>query len=142
MSEAPLTVTIKNGGKHEETWAVFKGTIYNIRQDLVEYYGLTVDEDQTLFEVAHMAQEVAQNFTGFGKALGARVITKSESVTEQAPTVAEPAENPHADLIARLLAAESAEALKTLWAKNKAAFDDAEVKAAYSKRGKELKKSG
>lgn len=144
MSDAAVTVTVKNGKSHDDTWAVFKGTIHNVKGDLAEYYGLEVDDDQTLHEVALMAMACAQGSTTIARELGGKVIPMDERRAKQddppwQESEAEATED-YSDLIAELEAAASVDDLKRLWATNKDAFSDADVKAAYSKRGKALKK--
>lgn len=153
-----MTVTIKYGKGYEESWAVFRGDVWQIRADLITYFGINVDyaNGVTLNELVIAATHVAHGTGNVAAVLGATPISVTESLTG-APTgnaawdqfdgkgekpaveaVREAAEGSQA-LISQLQQAASVADLKKLWAEHQAAFSDASVKAAYSVRGKALK---
>jgi hypothetical protein len=157
------SVTIKYGKGYDESWAVFRGTIWEIRANLVAYFGINVDyaSGLTLNELVVAATHVAHGTGNVAAILGGTPtpISVTESLTGE-PTgdaawakigeqpadgklpyggsQAEPVD-PNVELIQQLEAAASVDDLKKLWAEHQAAFSDKAVKAAYSKRGKALK---
>lgn len=157
-----MSVTIKAGKGYEETWQVFHGNIWQIRADLIAYFGINVDyaSGLTLHELVVAATHVAHGTGNVAAILGGTPISVTESLTGEptgkdawdkvvgdserdtappyggSPT---PDADPNLALIGQLEAAESVEGLKKLWVENQAAFSDKDVKAAYSKRGKALK---
>lgn len=151
MSDAAeLTVTFKYGKGYEETWAVFKGKAQDLRQQILDYFGMDSSEfsDLTLHDVVLEATRIAHADRTVMTSLGGKVATKSERAQERAQEPASQAKSepegptPEQALIARLEAAETVDGLKRLWAENKALFSDDGVKAAYKKRGSELKPKG
>jgi len=161
-----MSVTIKYGKGYDETWAVFHGNVWQIRADLIAYFGIDVNYagGLTAHELTVAATHVAHGTGNVAAVLGATPISVTESLTGE-PTskgawdevAAREAEkdatlpygggygdvdvqaNPNADLIGLLEGAATTGDLKALWATHQAAFSDKDVKAAYSKRGKALK---
>ena len=161
-----MTVTIKYGKGYDESWAVFRGNVWQIRADLIAYFGIDIDyaSGLTLHELVIAATHVAHGTGNVAAVLGATPISVTESLTGEptgkaawdkvegkdtalpyggSPTgdaddaAAEVAAN--AALIGQLQSAASVDDLKKLWVDNQAAFSDKDVKAAYSKQGKALK---
>lgn len=152
MSEsAELSVTFKYGKGYEETWAVFKGKAEDLRYQVLAYFGMEPGEYEglPLHDVVLQATRIAHADRTVMSALGANVVTKSDAPAESTPEAAQEASSeakgepegptPEEALVARLEAAETIDALKRLWAENKALFADEAVKAAYKKRGVALK---
>jgi hypothetical protein len=155
-TEGSTSVTIKHGKGYEETWTVFRGTNGELRNDIADYFGMA-DEyvaSVTLHELVIAATHLAHGTGNVAAVLGATPIGIIEQMTAgptgaaawdafdgksiTAPPVEVPAA-PHAALVTALETAATTDVLKELWAKNQAAFSDADVKAAYSTRGKALK---
>ena len=82
MSE--LSVTIKYDRGHDSTWAVFRGTPGEIRQDITEYFGLERESvaGLTLNQLVQNVTQVAHSGATAGAQLGA-VALPSKS-TDQA----------------------------------------------------------
>jgi hypothetical protein len=157
------SVTIKYGKGYDESWAVFRGTIWEIRANLVAYFGISVDyaSSLTLNELVVAATHVAHGTGNVAAILGGTPapISVTESLCGE-PTgeaalaqveadakagklpyggsQAEPVD-PNVELVQQLQAALTVDDLKKLWTVHQAAFSDKAVKAAYSKRGKALK---
>ena len=156
-----MTVTIKYGKGYDETWAVFRGNVWQIRADLIAYFGIDVDyaSGLTLHELVVAATHVAHGTGAVAAVLGGTPISATEALTGEptgkaawaeaeketalpyggSPTTDAAPANPNADLIGLLEGAATTGDLKALWATHQAAFSDKDVKATYSKRGKALK---
>jgi hypothetical protein len=156
-----MTVTIKYGKGYDESWAVFRGNVWQIRADLVAYFGINVEyaSGLTLHELVVAATHVAHGTGNVAAVLGGTPISATEALTGEptgdaawaeaekdgkAPYGGSPAADvtpvdPNAELIGQLQTATSVDGLKKLWVDNQAAFSDKDVKAAYSKQGKALK---
>lgn len=156
----PISFTVKYGKGYDESWVVFRGNIWQLRADIIAYFGIDVGyaSGLTLHELGVAATHVAHGTGAVAKVLNATPISATEALTGEptgdaalveaekdtalpyggSPTEAAPAD-PNADLIQQLQTAASIADLKALWVKHQAAFTDADVKAAYSKRGKALK---
>lgn len=147
-----VKVTIKYGKGYEESWAVFEGSIDQLRLDIAGYFGM--DENYvgalTLHEVVSQATAVAHGTSNVMTTLGGTVVNQEKP--QAGPTGAsawdrvdgeaggeQHVESSHAWLVDALGKAESLDALKKLWAENQSAFSDATVTDAYKARGKELK---
>lgn len=147
-----LTVTIKYGKGYEETWAVFKGMVTEVREDIIAYFGIDSASvaGQTLSELVVNATSIAHGKGNVAATLGAVAIPASDQgnqdsapaqgqdVWAQAEAAAQqqpPAVNP---LFAQIEACGDVGALQRLWAENQAAFADAEVMAAWKAKGKAL----
>ena len=155
----PMTVTIKYGKGYDESWAVFRGNIWQIRADLIAYFGVNVDyaSGLTLHELVVAATHVAHGTGSVAAVLGGTPISATEALTGEPTGKAAWAEaeketalpyggSPGPDvkfefyeLIGLLEGAATTGDLKALWATHQAAFSDKDVKAAYSKQGKALK---
>jgi hypothetical protein len=158
-------VTIKYGKGYEETWAVFNGQVGEVREDIMSYFGIDPENSA----VANLTpSELVVNVTnlahGKGNAaalLGGVVIGSQPATATSAPaspkvdegqqpsgsdpwaaaaasTPATPAANP---MLALIEAVPDVPALQRLWAENQAAFQDAEVMAAWKAKGKALQQA-
>ncbi len=151
MSERSTTVTIKYGKGYEETWAVFRGTTEELREDIVAYFGLDGASvaAMTLSELVVNVTNLAHGKGNVAATLGATAIPSSTSEAAQAegsdpwaaasasPTTpaAEPAVNP---IFEAIKGCTTRDELKRLWAENQPQFADAAVMDAWKARGKEL----
>lgn len=156
MSERSTTVTIKYGKNYDDTWAVFKGAPIEVRQDIVDYYGLAPEREWTLNDVVLAATQAAHGLgaivNGFGGATRSEdgtvqtaVVPIAESssgssdVWDQASsTPAEPAAPAVNPLLAQIAGVANVADLKRMWAENQAEFADPEIMAAWKARGKAL----
>ena len=155
-----ISVTIKASKDFAASWTVYRGSVDQIREAIVSYYGIDpgYSEGVTLHELVVAANHIAQGTGSVAAVLGGTPISVTESLTgeptgdaawaeaekDKAPYGGSPAADvtpvdPNAELIGQLQSATSVESLKKLWVDNQAAFSDKDVKAAYSKRGKALK---
>ncbi|AWY07599.1 hypothetical protein SEA_YOSIF_35 [Streptomyces phage Yosif] len=169
MSEnRSLTVTIKYGKGYEETWAVFKGSTDEIRQDIVDYFGFQRDSvaGLTLSELVVEATSIAHGTGNVAKYLGGTIIgsepnppaaTPAASSSNEDPwasagstsapannwppaAASAPAEdsNPNAYILGEIEKQTDVAGLKRLWAENQSFFSDASVMAAWKAKGKAL----
>lgn len=157
-NEISVTIKYPEQKKYEGApWAVFKGSVEQVRAQIVAYFGFDADQvaGMSLHEVVLLAQSSAKNAGMLATTLGAVPVSQEsqpeqsgptgESVWSQVgsnqPAATPPAdENPNAGLISLIEGAASLEDLKRLWFDNKAAFDaDPKVQDAYKARGKFLK---
>ena len=143
-------ITIKYGKGYEDTWANFRGSLVQIRENLIVFFGLTADETAglTLSEVVLQATNLAHAKGNLGAALGATPIaTKAMAsapatgdVWAEAGGAATPAkkEGPSQSeiLIETIGKTDGVDALKRLWAENQAAFADTSVMDAWQARGR------
>jgi hypothetical protein len=141
-TEGGTGVTIKEGKGYEESWFTFRGTPAQIKEDLIQFFGLDSASvaDWTVHAVASHCKAIAHGIAVVATELGAAVIADGPSENLPAsstpsPTEDAPAESP---LLARIAATTDAESLKRLWAENQDAFKDATVMNAWKARGKAL----
>ncbi|USH45869.1 hypothetical protein SEA_VIEENROSE_34 [Streptomyces phage VieEnRose] len=161
------TVTIKYGKGYEETWAVFKGSPDEVRQDIVDYFGFDRDSvaGLTLNQLVINATQVAHGGGNAAASLGAVSLPKAAAASTPAaapaqsapaastddpwaaagqpassPAPAAPAAQPEANPIFELIEnCKSVDELKKLWATNQAAFADESVMTAWKAKGRSLK---
>lgn len=151
-------MTIKYGKGYEETWAGFTGRVDEVREDILDYFGISAEVTKalTMSELVVKATQVAHGKGNAAALLGAMPVSApAAAAVETAPDKADPwagvegadesagvAEaapvgNPH---LAAIEKCSSVEELKLWWSSNQEAYNaDAEVKAAYSTKGKALK---
>ncbi|MEU9126566.1 hypothetical protein AB0D08_00360 [Kitasatospora sp. NPDC048540] len=157
-----ITVTIKYGKGYEETWAVFKGSANEVREDIAAYFGFPPEamEGLTLSEVVVNATSLAHGKGNIAAMLGATIIPVSQSAVPAAPTGdpwaaaaqsapasnwapkasgPEPAaEDPNAWILGEIEKQPDRDSLKRLWAENQSFFADPAVMAAWKSKGKAL----
>lgn len=147
MSE--LTWTLKQSKSYEASWAVFKGAPEDVKNDMIQSYGLNAEElkDATTFEVAALAEQVMQGLGNVKETLGARVLNAGpdsapayyQTEVPQSEAKADPEPDPHASIHADISDASTKEALRAVWARNKEAFnDDSSLMDHVNERLKEL----
>lgn len=130
-------------------WAVFHGTVQEVRDQVTDYFALDTEatKDLSVHELAIIADKTVRGSAAVASVLGGTPVADKPATTDNpwaqfdskdGDQPAKPIENPHAGLIDKLTHAATVDELKTLWAKNKDAFSDEAVKAAYGERGKAL----
>lgn len=141
-----MSITLKQDGK-DGTWAVFHGTVEGIREQIEAFFGYDRDEELKPFDVVLSATQDYKASGRVASGLGGRTLGASKSADAfaaargEAPAApAEPVRNPLYDTIEQM---GSVEALRTLWAENRAAFDaEPELMAAWNAKGKSLVAAG
>lgn len=135
MADAPITVTLKSGKGYEAHWVVFKGdSVREVRDHLVDYFEIETDDAASLNDVVFLAEQVLHGMGNVKGSLGGSVVKTEKQ--QAAPKEEAKPEGP--DLFAGIAAADSLDALTSLWAENKAAFDT-EVTKAFKARVAVLK---
>lgn len=158
---ADVTVTIKyrdgSGKGFDEPWAVFRGPLQEVRQNIVAFFGVSDEPTFTLHDVVVNAKRIAHGVEAVASGLGGKVIplpsreerVQSTDAWSQAapqkpqepisgPQEADPEGEDHELLIEALKGADSINTLRRIWAENTEAFKDPAVQDAYKARGKEL----
>lgn len=159
------TVTIKYGKGYEESWAVFKGSPVEVREDIIDYFGLpreSVAGAMTLHQLVTTVTQIAHGTNTAAASLGAVSIAAPSTTTTAAPAQSAPAasnedpwdlaarqadkmdsarggsptENP---MLQRIADCKTTDDLRKLWATNQAAFSDSGVMDAWKARGRALK---
>ncbi|MEV3858495.1 hypothetical protein AB0J38_29795 [Streptomyces sp. NPDC050095] len=151
MNEHGITITIKYGKGHEDTWAVFRGTPETVRAWITEHFGFkpAMVEDLTLSELVLEATNIAHGKGNLAAYLGATVIPAPQADQSQANdpwSQAEAAPAPPQDsgstwALSEIKKQASIGDLQKFWAGNQSFFADPEVMAAYKARGRELQTS-
>jgi hypothetical protein len=155
-----ITVTIKYGRGYQDTWAVFHGSVDDVRADLTDFFGLASasETDLTLSDLVVNATAVAHGVGNIASALGGVVIASEAAgpvVTEpsapdsterpdpwkQADATAPPQEPEPDPVLTQIQQAPTVRALELLWVENQAAFAEPAVMAAWKARGRELNAS-
>jgi hypothetical protein len=150
--DGSIGVTIKYGKGYEDTWAVFRGSVEQVRKLICDYFGFEckVETSLSLSDLVVNATNLAHGKGNVASILDARVITETPAQTPEndpwaaasAPQVEQNTSNASAWILGEIEKAASLEALKKLWAANQAMFDDPAVMAAYKARGRALKNGG
>lgn len=142
------TVTIKYGKGYDDSWAVFKGSSGQIRDQIVDYFGYNVEEVKalTLHELVLNATASAHGTRTFQDQLGAAVAGSGEDPAKESswshPQSEQKEEDGNAYLLSEIAACASVADLQTLWAKNQDAFNEdgnaGPLMTAWKARGKAL----
>jgi hypothetical protein len=155
-----LSVTIKYDKGHDATWAVFRGTIEEIRADILAFFGMdpATQVGLSLSSVVTNATQIAHGKGLIATALGATVV---EETTEPAKPTDDPwaaasaaqssgpgpgsasvtesnSEDPNAYILGEIEKQTTVDGLKKLWAANQSFFSDPAVMAAWKAKGKSL----
>ncbi|WJN62732.1 hypothetical protein [Streptomyces phage phiScoe15] len=155
-----LTVTIKYGKGYEETWAVFKGSPEEVREDIISYFGVMRDSvsELTLSELVVEMTSLAHGKGNIARFLGGTIIPPSEAAAPPAQTAPtgdpwaaaqsttpvhtvadnQQAEDPNAYILGEIEKQTDVASLKRLWAENQSFFSDPSVMAAWKAKGKAL----
>ncbi|MFK0099256.1 hypothetical protein [Streptomyces sp. NPDC091040] len=148
MNDHGITITIKYGKGHEDTWAVFRGTPETVRSWITEHFGFKPEmvAELTLSELVLEATNIAHGKGNLAAYLGATVIPASQldrpqaadpwSQAEAAP--AAPKDSGSTWALAEIKKQASIADLQKFWAGNQSFFADPEVMTAYKARGREL----
>lgn len=150
------TVTVKYGKGYDASWAVFRGSLGRIREDIVSYFGMDPSkvEGLTLNALVIEATAIAQGVSSALQGLGGTILPTESASVREAPSSAseqgsaedvwaqakqqasEPAVNP---LYKQVEEATSVDGLKSLYAENQSAFkDDADLFEAWKAKGRKL----
>ena len=156
-----ITVTIKYGKAYDDTWAVFHGLPDDLRHDISDFFGLTVEEAAglTLSDLVVNATNAAHSVSTVARGLGGVVIAstsneappvadtrRADPWTDPGTPVAQPAAStpprpqpePENPLLALIGQAPTVRSLEMLWVENQDAFADPAVMAAWKARGRAL----
>jgi hypothetical protein len=156
-----ITVTIKYGKSYEDTWAVFKGGAGEVRQDILDYFGIESDSvtGLTLSDIVTNATNIAHGKGLIATQLGATVIAQEpaeapakpqgdpwasvgrgepvRTVADQAPA-SSPEQDKNAWVLGEIAKKTTRAELKKFWAENQSFFADPAVMSAYKAKGKAL----
>ncbi|MFJ7414622.1 hypothetical protein ACIQWZ_28060 [Streptomyces sp. NPDC098077] len=155
-SSGALTVTIKYGKSHDDSWAVFRGRPREVRDDILDFFGMERDSvtGLTLSDIVTNATNLAHGKGLIATQLGGTVIAEdappakpaggdpwaSLGSTPQAASA--PAASPEQDKNAWILGEIEKQAnradLKKVWAANQSFFSETAVMDAYKAKGKAL----
>jgi len=145
------TATLKYGKGHEDSWFVAKGTPAQIKQQVIDYFGLTGEDlaEKTPHEIVLQGQSIAQGTSAVSGKLNGSIDWPSSSdrpaaakkggSKKKSEPKKEEDEHPWGQVLAQIELAETEDALKKLFAVNKEAFQNADVKEASKKRFAALK---
>lgn len=155
-----IGVTIKYGKEYDKTWVTFQGSAPQIREDIIAYFAIAMDEGLTLHELVVNATQQAHGVTTAVSGLKGTVLPASagkgndEAQTggdawSQAESQQGQSDSPYVSLLARIESfTEKAQVteLKKIYAENTALFtaDTDEAKAAkkaWQAKGKALQKA-
>ncbi|WP_282703768.1 hypothetical protein [Streptomyces sp. CC219B] len=150
--DGSIGVTIKYGKGYEDTWAVFRGSVGQVRELICEFFGFECKYETglSLSDLVVNATALAHGKGNVSSILDARVIADAPAPAPEtdpwtaasAPQAEQNTSNASAWILGEIEKAASLEALKKLWAANQAMFDDPAVMAAYKTRGRALKNGG
>ncbi|MGW2419747.1 hypothetical protein ACWC0C_10925 [Streptomyces sp. NPDC001709] len=148
--DGTIGVTIKYGKGYEDTWAVFRGSVRQVRQLICDYFGFECKDvtSLSLSDLVVNATNLAHGKGNIASILDARIIP--DGAPEQLPandpwaaaTAAKPepkADNPSVWILGEIEKQTTIADLQKLWAANQAMFADPAVMAAYKARGRALK---
>ncbi|SNS50811.1 hypothetical protein [Actinacidiphila glaucinigra] len=153
-ADGTIGVTIKYGKSYEDTWAVFRGTVAQVRALIIDYFGFESKgvTGLSLSDLVVNATNLAHGKGNIAAILDARIIPSDAppSAPESAPaddpwaaaSASQPeqkTENGSAWILGEIEKQSTLDDLKKLWAANQAMFADAAVMAAYKARGRALK---
>ncbi len=163
MSEADVTVTLKYDKGFEAPWGVFRGSVGDVRANLLAYFELHPDivSALSLHELVSVCSDLAhgKSHNLSVNTLVAAPIADGASVPKGKESLATPAaednEDPWASagkaqgkpepgpnpMLALIESCANVDALKKLWAANQASFADSSVMDAWKTKGKSLQKA-
>ncbi|MFE0771952.1 hypothetical protein [Streptomyces sp. NPDC058861] len=148
-ADGTIGVTIKYGKSYEDTWAVFRGTVRQVRELICDYFGFECKDDTglSLSDLVVNATSLAHGKGNVASILDARIISESPAGTPandpwaaaSAAKSEQAAGNESAWILDEIKKASSVDELKKLWASNQSMFADPAVMSAYKARGSALK---
>lgn len=134
--------------KSDNPWLVFEGAVSTVREQIIEAFGMTDAEELTLFDLVTNAQAQATAVGNAASGLGGKVLASGSSAWSEAKggaaapaAEAKPEKTRKDELLAEIPTFTDIEKLKRLWAENQSEFEDAELMAAWSAKGKALKEA-
>ncbi|MFE5971376.1 hypothetical protein ACFQ64_04340 [Streptomyces sp. NPDC056460] len=149
-ADGTIGVTIKYGKSYEDTWAVFRGSVKQVRELICDYFGFE-SKDVTglsLSDLVVNATNLAHGKGNIAALLDARIIPEDSPVQapEDDPWAAASAvqSEPKTDsgsawILGEIEKQGTIADLQKLWAANQSMFADSSVMAAYKSRGRALK---
>lgn len=140
-----LSVTLKQESR-DGMWMVFHGSPSNVRQDILETFGLTEDTytDYVLHDLALEAQRLFRGMGNASSILGAKSVSGEDVHDEVARAKAaadakQAASEEESPLLKLVEACESVADLQALYKRNADAFKaDAKVLSAWKAKGQTL----
>lgn len=142
MSEAAgISVTLKGGKNFEEPWIVFKGTVQEVQQQIIQAFGYSADAALGL-DLAGLTRNASNDFHNLGHTLqalpGSRVVPLDLvddppwDVPSAAVTTIE--RDPLVELLNAISAAPSMQAIQGLYQLNRELFSSPQAEAAVKSR--------
>ncbi|EFL15308.1 hypothetical protein [Streptomyces sp. C] len=148
-ADGSIGVTIKYGAGYADTWAVFRGSVEQVRTQICGFFGFECKDwtGLSLSDLVVNATNLAHGKGNIASILDARIISDAPAPTPEndpwaaasASTPEQPTANKSAWILGEIEKAPSLDELKKLWAANQAMFEDPAVMAAYKARGRALK---
>jgi hypothetical protein len=147
--DGTIGVTIKYGKGYEDTWAVFRGSVRQVRELICDYFGFECKlvTDLSLSDLVVNATNLAHGKGNVASILDAQIITETPAQTPEndpwaaasAPQPEQNTSNASAWILGEIEKQTTIADLQKLWAANQAMFSDPAVMAAYKARGRALK---
>lgn len=147
--DGTIGVTIKYGKGYEDTWAVFRGSVGQVRQLICDYFGFDCKYETglSLSALVVNATNLAHGKGNIASILDARIISDTPSQPQaddpwaaaSASQPEQPTANASAWILGEIEKQTSIADLQKVWAANQAMFSDDAVMAAYKARGRALK---
>ncbi|MEU3265132.1 hypothetical protein [Streptomyces bacillaris] len=147
--DGTIGVTIKYGKGYEDTWAVFRGSVGQVRELICDYFGFECKYETglSLSDLVVNATNLAHGKGNVASILDARIISEAPAQTAEsdpwtaasAPQEEQSTSNTSAWILGEIEKQASIADLQKLWASNQAMFADPAVMTAYKARGRALK---
>ncbi|MFI6205893.1 hypothetical protein ACIBAI_05760 [Streptomyces sp. NPDC051041] len=146
--DGSIAVTIKYGKGYEDTWAVFRGSVRQVRELICDYFGFECKDETglSLSDLVVNATNAAHGKGNIASILDARVIPETPAQTPEndpwaaaASQAEQTTSNDSAWILGEIEKQTTVTGLQKLWAANQAMFSDPAVMAAYKARGRALK---
>ncbi|NWF28265.1 hypothetical protein HW130_18655 [Streptomyces sp. PKU-EA00015] len=148
--DGSIGVTIKYGKGYEDTWAVFRGSVRQVRDLICDYFGFECKDVTTLSlsDLVVNATNLAHGKGNIASILDAQIISDpalAKSAADDpwaAASAAQPEsknDNASAWILGEIQKQTTIADLQKLWAANQAMFADPSVMASYKARGRALK---
>ncbi|MBT2544522.1 hypothetical protein J7E99_28440 [Streptomyces sp. ISL-44] len=148
--DGSIGITIKYGKSYEDTWAVFRGSVRQVRELLCDYFGFECKDvtSLSLSDLVVNATTLAHGKGNIASILDARIIP--DDTTDAAPAddpwaaASVAPSHPETDsgsawILGEIEKQTSVADLQKLWAANQSHFADPAVMTAYKARGRALK---
>lgn len=145
--DGSIGVTIKYGKSYEDTWAVFRGSVRQVRDLIGDYFGFE-SKDVTQLSLSDLvvnATNLAHGKGNIASALDAVVIPDPATAPAEDPWAAASAaqheqksDTGSAWILGEIEKQTTTADLQKLWAANQSYFADPAVMTAYKARGRSL----